>query len=528
AFKAIKRSIRDNEFKAFLLHGITGSGKTEVYLQTIAEIIDKGSQALVLVPEISLTPLLVKRFKSRFGDKVGVIHSQLSEGDRFDAWRRAHRGDLKVIIGARSAIFAPLKKLGIIVVDEEHDSSYKQDEAPSYNARDMALVLGNMYSCPVVLGSATPSVESYLNASKDKYVYLSLPTRVGKSFLPEIHLVDMKNVKEKIFSPDLQSRLIKNFEDKNQSILFLNRRGFSNLLVCEGCGELYNCPNCSVTLTYHKSGNAIKCHYCGIDEEFVNSCLKCGSKFTGLGIGTQKLEQEVKALLPDARVEIMDRDTIKGKVRLLNLYKLLENKEVDVLIGTQMLAKGHDLPDVTLVGVISADLSLGIPDFRSGEKTFQLITQVAGRAGRGEKPGNVIVQTYNPEHPSIKFAVDHDSISFLKYEAAIRKSLFYPPYSKMVNFRFGGTDEKLTKQFAGRSKAIGKKLRSKLGIEDIEIIGPSESPVYRMQNRFRFQMIVKSDNFSSLHSFCSRLYILLLKQKGNIRLRVDVDPYNFM
>ncbi len=528
AFKEIKKSLSKKEHKAFLLHGITGSGKTEVYIQIIDQVIKKNNQALVLVPEISLTPLLVTRFKSRFGDKVGVVHSQLSEGDRFDAWRGASRGDLKVIIGARSAIFAPLKNLGIIVVDEEHDSSYKQDEAPSYNARDMALVLGNMYKCPVILGSATPSVESYSNTSKDKYSYLSLPTRIGKSFLPQMQLVDMKNVKEKIFSPDLKAELIKNFESKNQSILFLNRRGFSNLLVCESCGELYNCPNCSVTLTYHKAGDSIKCHYCGIDEKFVNSCLQCGGKFVGLGIGTQKVEQEVRSILPDARIEIMDRDKIKGKTKLLNLYKRLGNKEVDVLIGTQMIAKGHDLPDVTLVGVISADQALGMPDFRSAEKTFQLITQVAGRAGRGEKPGRVIVQTYNPRHPSIRFAMEHDSLNFLKHETKLRKALSFPPYTKLVNFRFGGSDEKQTKKFVERSKIIAKKLISKLDLEDVEIVGPSEAPIYRMQNRFRFQMIIKSQKFNLLHGFCSKLYILLLKEKGNLRLRVDVDPYNFM
>lgn len=528
AFEEINKSVNSKKHHAFLLHGITGSGKTEVYIQVIGKVIEKDMQALVLVPEISLTPLLVRRFKARFGDKVGVVHSQLSEGDRFDAWRRAHRGELKVIIGARSAVFAPLKKPGVVVVDEEHDSSYKQDEAPTYNARDMAVVLGKMYKCPVILGSATPSVESYYNARSDKYTYISLPTRIGESFLPEVDLVDMKNVKEKVFSPDLKDALIRNFEEKNQSILFLNRRGFSNLLVCEGCGELFNCPNCSVTLTYHKNDNSIKCHHCGINEKFENSCLNCESKFIALGIGTQKVEQEIRELIPEARVEIMDRDKVKGKTRLLNLYKRLENKEVDILIGTQMIAKGHDLPDVTLVGVISADQSLGMPDFRSGERTFQLITQVAGRAGRGKKPGRVIVQTFDPEHPGIKFAVEHDSLSFLDYETGLRKSLFFPPYTKLVNFKFGGKDEVVTKEFVQKSKDIAKKLRSRLSSDDIEIAGPSEAPLYRLQNRYRFQMLVKSDNLNSLHGFCGRLHSLLLKEKGSLRIRMDVDPYNFM
>lgn len=520
--------VKREEYRCFLLHGVTGSGKTEVYLRTVSEVIARGKQAIVLVPEIALTPLLVKRFRSRFADSVSVIHSALSEGERFDVWRRARSGDLSVVIGARSAVFAPLERLGLVVVDEEHESSYKQNEVPCYNARDAAVMLGTVYGCPVLLGSATPSLESYANAVRGKYEYLSLPARVGTSRLPDVELVDMKNVNETVFSPRLKNALMENFSRGEQSILFINRRGFSSFLVCGDCGEIFRCPNCSITLTFHKKDNSIKCHYCGIMQEFENVCSSCGAKYMGKGLGTQKVEEQVKSMLPDARVFIMDRDYTRGKTKLLDLYKKLESGEVDVLIGTQMVAKGHDLPGVTLVGVLSADHMLGIPDFRSGERTFQVLTQVAGRTGRGQKPGEVILQTYNPEHPSVTFAISHNSSGFLDEELELRKSLDQPPFSRFISFRANGLDEEKTRDFAERMKRTAERFLLRLPPGSLRVLGPSEAPIYKLRNRFRWQIIIVSGNLGLLRNYASALYDSLKKHASGIKLVVDVDPYDFM
>jgi primosomal protein N' (replication factor Y) len=529
AFREITDSITREKFAPYLLHGVTGSGKTEVYLRVIEEAIARGNEAIVLVPEISLTPQLVKRFRGRFGRKVGVIHSALSEGDRFDAWRQASRGSVSVIIGARSAIFAPFKNLGIIVVDEEHEASYKQDESLCYNARDLALVLGKMTNSVVILGSATPSVETYANAERQRFTYLSLPLRVEDRTLPVLEIVDMRKEKGKVFSRILREAIIKNSNNRRQTILFLNRRGFSSFIVCQACGEIVSCPNCSISLTYHVRDNSIKCHYCGISEQLFEHCLKCGKELRGLGMGTQRIEDEVRMILPEARISRMDRDAVMGKNKLLRLYNRLEKGEVDVLIGTQMVAKGHDLPGVTLVGVISADQSLGIPDFRAGERTFQLVTQVAGRAGRGDEPGRVIVQTFNPEHPSIKFAVEQDSVGFLKEELELRHDLEYPPFSKLVNFRFQGRAESDTVNAAGIAGELARKLVSKIPIGAVKILGPSPAPIYRIRNRYRYQMLLKSKNMGTLHSFSKKL-LIMLKGRGIsrvVKIQIDVDPLNF-
>lgn len=529
AFSRIADSIARERYSPYLLHGVTGSGKTEVYLRAIEEVIGKGREAIVLVPEISLTPQLVKRFRARFGSTVGVVHSALSEGDRFDAWRQASRGNVSVIIGARSAIFAPFKNLGIIVVDEEHETSYKQDENPCYNARDLALVLGKMTNSVVILGSATPSAETYANAQKEKFVYLSLPLRVEDKMLPEVEIVDMKKEKGKVFSRRLVEAITENSNNRKQTILFLNRRGFSSLMVCEACGEIVSCPNCSISLTYHAKDNSIKCHYCGISEKLFERCLKCGRELRGLGMGTQRIEDEVKMILPDASVSRMDRDAVTGKNKLLRLYSRLEKGQVDILIGTQMVAKGHDLPGVTLVGVISADQSLGIPDFRAGERTFQLVTQVAGRAGRGDEAGKVIVQTLNPEHPSIKFAVRQDSIGFLKAELKLREALDYPPFSKLVNFRLQGRRESETVKAAGSAGELARKLVSKLPLGTVSILGPSPAPIYKIRSRYRYQMLLKSKSMRALHNLSRKLWTIL-RQSGisaKVKIQIDVDPFNF-
>jgi primosomal protein N' (replication factor Y) (superfamily II helicase) len=527
SLKKITEAISRGRYSPFLLHGVTGSGKTEVYLRAIAEVIEAGKKAVVLVPEISLTPQLVKRFRARFGKKVAVIHSALSDGERFDAWRLASRGEVDVVIGARSAIFAPFNNIGIIVVDEEHESTYKQEEAPSYNARDIALVLGKMTGSVVLLGSATPSLESYHNAIKHKFGYLALPLRVLDKPLPEVSVTDMKFEDASVFSAELKTAIQKNFEDKRQTILFLNRRGFSTLIICPSCGDTLKCPNCSVTLTYHVREDSVKCHLCGLSEKMNPECGECGADLRGLGIGTQKVEEELRALLPGAALARMDRDSVAGKSKLLSLYGKLERGEVDVLIGTQMVAKGHDLPGVTLVGVISADISLGIPDFRSGERTFQLVTQVAGRAGRGRYPGRVIVQTFNPGHPSITHAVKQDSVGYLKEEIKLREELGYPPFSRLVNVRFSGIKELETKSVANQSGDIARKLASTLPAGAIEILGPSPCPISKMSNRYRFQMLIKSQSTGVIHGFSKKLISLVSKDSGPVRVSLDVDPYNF-
>ena len=527
ALRKIDESINQNEYSTFLLHGVTGSGKTEVYLRAISNVIKKGKEAIVLVPEISLTPLLVKRFRNRFGDKVAVIHSLLSEGERFDAWRRARDGRVKIIIGARSAVFAPFKNIGVLILDEEHETTYKQDDSPFYNARDAAIMLGRMSRAVVILGSATPSVESYSNSLKHKYTYLSLPLRVTNQSLPEVYVVDMKKSKGSLFSKQLEREIISNYENRNQSIIFLNRRGFSTLLIFEDSGEIFSCPNCSIPFTYHKDDNSIKCHYCGSTENFDVIKKNSKSRLKGIGIGTQLVEHELKKLLPKARIQRMDRDTTGTKSKLMSLYSKLENKTVDILIGTQMVTKGHDLPGVTLVGVVSADNLLGIPDFRSGERTFQMITQVAGRAGRGELPGRVIVQTYNPSHPSINYAVKQDSNSFLKNEIKLREYIGYPPFNRIINFRFSATDENEIKSFIKKCEKLTKKAISNLTPNSIELLGPSECPIYRIKNRYRFQMMMKSKNIKLLHGLSKGLYGEFVKQKSNIRIQLDIDPYNF-
>jgi primosomal protein N' (replication factor Y) len=527
AFQKIIEAVKRDRFMPFLLHGVTGSGKTEVYLRVIDEVIKKGKEAVVLVPEISLTPQLVKRFRGRFGKKVAVIHSALSDGERFDAWRMATRGNVKIIIGARSAIFAPFKNLGIIVVDEEHEGSYKQEEAPCYNARDLSLVLGKMTNSIVVLGSATPSVESYANSQREKFAYLSLPLRVEDRALPEVEIVDMRNETSAIFSKRLNEAIRENFREGGQTILFLNRRGFSTLILCQACGNMLTCPNCSISLTYHAKDDSIKCHYCGLSDQFLRSCRNCGKKMISLGMGTQKVEEEIKRILPEARIARMDRDSISGKFKLLKLYEKLEKKEVDVLIGTQMVAKGHDLPGITLVGVISADISLGVPDFRAGERTFQLVTQVAGRAGRGEDPGTVIVQTYNPDHPSIRLAVEHDSKGFLNEELQLREELNYPPFSRLVNLRFHGSIESETADVAKRAGDAARKLKSNLPLGAMSILGPSPSPIYKIRNQYRWQMLLKSSHVNTLHKFSKQLISFFSRNSGTVKLSADVDPINF-
>ncbi len=544
ACSRLREFVQAGKYSPFLLHGVTGSGKTEVYLRTTEEVIKQGKEVVMLVPEISLTPQLVRRAKGRLGNQVAVIHSALSDGERFDAWRMASTGEVKVLIGARSAIFAPFKNLGMIVVDEEHDSSYKQDESPAYNARDLALVLGKITSSVVVLGSATPSLESYCNAVKHKFHYLKLPLRVENRSLPQVSVIDMKHVpvdvkrgesRDNIFSTKLERAIQDNYNNKRQTILFLNRRGFSTLIICPACGDVQKCPNCSVSLTYHVKKNSVSrlesgmrmCHLCGLSEKLTAGCANCGASVRVYGVGTQKVEKELKRLVPKASVIRVDRDAVQGKTKFLKLYDKIQKAEIDVIIGTQMVAKGHDLPGVTLVGVISADMSLGMSDFRSGERTFQLVTQVAGRAGRGEEPGYVIVQTYDPDHPSIKYALRQDSIGFLDNEIKLRRELDYPPFSRLVNVRFSGRFESETSEIAVSTGEIVRELISKLPSGTARVLGPSPCPIRKIRNRYRFQMLLKSHNSDVLHVLSRKILALTSKRSERVRVSIDMDPYNF-
>ncbi len=526
----LSEALLEGGYRPFLLYGVTGSGKTEVYLRLVAEALERGREALVLVPEISLTPQLVGRFRARFGRGVAVVHSALSEGERYDAWRMAAAGDVKVVVGARSAVFAPLRRLGVIVVDEEHDPSYKQEEAPCYNARDLALVRGRMEGAVVVLGSATPSLESYANSLRGKLELLRLPLRVEDRPLPVVEVVDMRRAGRRIVSKQLERALKDNYRRGGQSILFLNRRGFSSLLLREGSGEVVMCPNCTVPLTYHLDDDAVVCHFCGTRDPYEAVEDAVGEPLAKVGVGTEKLEETVKKIVPGARVARMDRDTASGKRRLLDLYERVRKGEVDILVGTQMVAKGHDLPGVTLVGVVSADMMLGIPDFRAGERTFQLLTQVAGRSGRGDEPGRVIVQTYNPAHRSIRYAVGQDALGFLESELEMRRELAYPPFTRLVNFRLHGPNEDEAREAARELARAARRELGRLPPGSVDLTGPSPACIYKARNRYRWQLLARSESLAHLRRFTAALLrgAASLFGGGRVRVDVDVDPMEFL
>ncbi len=521
----ILRGIGSRRFSPFLIHGVTGSGKTEIYLRAIEEVLAQGREAIVLVPEISLTPQLLSRFTNRFGENLALLHSGLGRGERYDQWRKIWKGEVGIALGARSAIFAPFKHLGIIIVDEEHDPSYKQEEKLKYHARDLAVVRAKHSEATLLLGSATPSLESFHNGEKGRFHLLTLPERIEGKPLPRVELVDMKK-EEGLLSERLRAALRKNIGEKKQSLLFLNRRGFANFILCPECGFTFKCPNCSVTLTYHLHERSLQCHYCDYRIQAPGDCPRCkGHRLQGIGIGTERLEQEVKKLFPNVEVGRMDRDTTSKRRSHLQILKRLESGSIDILVGTQMIVKGHDFPNVTLVGVVSADTSLHFPDFRSGERTFQLLTQVAGRAGRGEALGEVIIQTFNPDHYSIVKAKDHDFIGFYQEEIQFRKALGYPPFSRLINFRLIGNSERRTKAMAEEMGRIGRELLKKYE-RGIELLGPSLAPFSKMRGKFRWQMLVKGKNSAWLHQFARELASRLQTEtrgKG-VELDIDVDP----
>lgn len=530
AINHIKEYIDNNMFGVFLLHGVTGSGKTEVYMQVIESLINKGKGAIVLVPEISLTPMMVKRFYSRFGEKVAVLHSNLSLGERYDEWRRLKRGEARIAVGARSAVFAPVKNLGIMIIDEEHENTYKQSESPYYHAREVSLKRGRLLNIPIILGSATPSLESYYRAKKGIYNYVELPKRVNRKELPPVHIVDMreelKDGNTNIFSTSLQEGIKKAIKNKEQVLIFLNRRGYSNFVLCRECGHVIKCKNCDISLTYHVDQDNLRCHYCDYKQKFPRICPECGSRYIkDFGIGTERIEEELNKLFPQVTVDRMDVDTTYRKGSHRNILEKFERGETDILVGTQMIAKGHDYPNVSVVGVITADTILNLPDFRSSERTFQLLTQVAGRTGRGGIKGQVIIQTYTPEHYSIQSARNHDYHTFYEREIWLRKKLFYPPFSYIVNILIKGASED---RVIDTAFGINQFLKSFIS-SDREILGPSPAPITKIKGNHRWQIILKFKDWRRRDLILTKIIKEYYPESDDeVQINIDVDPFKML
>jgi len=526
ALNQITAALDSGCFSPFLLHGVTGSGKTEVYLQAIAHALEQGANALVLVPEISLTPQLVRRFRARFESGIAVLHSGLSDGERYDEWRRIRRGLVRIVIGARSALFAPLERIGIIVVDEEHESSFKQADGLRYNARDLALVRGRMERAVVVLGSATPLITSLHAVEQGKLTRLPLTERVENRPMPLVSVVQMQGIKETI-SPQLARALEETLAAGEQALVFLNRRGFATFLVCGDCGEPLTCPNCSVTLTFHRQRRQSVCHYCDYAVPAPGTCPACASlEMKELGAGTERVESDLRELLPTAAIVRMDSDTTSGKDSHNRLLKRMADRSADILIGTQMIAKGHDFPGVTLVGVVSGEASLNMPDFRSAERTFQLLSQVIGRAGRGELPGRVIVQALNASHYAIRCAVGHDGEGFYRQELEFRREAGYPPFAFLAALSLSGTSEKSVEERADLAARLLARLKKELALR-IEILGPAPAPLYRLRGRFRRQILLKAPGRNDLR----RLVLAWQTRRDSlsgVRETMDIDPIDMI
>lgn len=530
AVDQIGAAVKDQTATTFLLQGVTGSGKTEVYLQSISQALARGRTALMLVPEISLTPQIVNRVRRRFGSQVAVLHSSLSSGERYDEWRRIERGEAKVVVGARSAIFAPLTNLGLIILDEEHESSYKQDESPRYHAREVAKWRGKYNNAPVVLGSATPSLESRARALKGVYRFLRLPHRVNKQPLPPIQVVDMrpeiKKRGESNFSAPLLYELNQCLARGEQSILMLNRRGFSSFMMCRDCGEVLKCPNCDISLTLHMDTRTMKCHYCGHEEPIPQICPHCHSRHIRYyGTGTEKVETELRQLIPTARIIRMDVDTTRRKGMHEKLLRKFGNHEADILLGTQMIAKGLDFPNVTLVGVLNADTGLGLPDFRASERTFDLLSQVSGRAGRANKQGQVIIQTFNPGHYAIKDAQAHDYERFFYQEMSLRHQASYPPYYYTVRLMASHPEERTAAQAMAE---IHDQLQKALAPSTI-ILGPTPRAIARMKRRYYYQIVIKYKRDPALHRVLFEiLQNTQSKSFKDVQVSIDPAPQYFM
>lgn len=526
----INQAVEDQHDQTFLLQGVTGSGKTEVYLQTIAKALAAGRTALMLVPEISLTPQIVNRVRRRFGSQVAVLHSGLSNGEQYDEWRRIERGQARVVVGARSAVFAPLQNLGIIIMDEEHETSYKQDDAPRYHAREVAKWRSHYHQAPLILGSATPSLESRARALKGVYQLLKLPHRVNQQPLPPIRVVDMrpeiKRRGESNFSLPLLQALDLRLQRHEQSILMLNRRGFSSFMMCRDCGAVLKCPNCDISLTLHMDTRTMKCHYCGHEEPIPQVCPNCHSRHIRYyGTGTEKVEQELNRLLPQARIIRMDVDTTRRKGMHEKLLRQFGQQQADILLGTQMIAKGLDFPNVTLVGVLNADTGLGLPDFRASEHTFDLLSQVSGRAGRANKQGQVIIQTFNPDHYAIRDAQAHDYERFFRQEMNLRHQAGYPPYYYTVRLMASHPEEAA----AARAMAhIRQELAAKLAPATI-VLGPTPRAIARMKRRYYYQIVIKYKKDPHLHPALQQI-LQETQAKGfkDVQVSIDPDPQYFM
>ncbi|MGQ2284301.1 primosomal protein N' [Leuconostoc pseudomesenteroides] len=529
AFDRISASADLHRFAPFLLEGITGSGKTEVYLQVAQHVLKQGKTVLFLVPEIALTPQMVRRVKSRFGEQTAVLHSGLSDGERYDEWRRIERGDVQIVVGARSAVFAPLDNLGLIIVDEEHETTYKQSDNPRYNARDVALWRGEYYQIPVILGSATPSLETRARAQRGVYERLTLTQRAGGAKLPKVDVIDMKDTladgPETNFSAELKDKIADRLNKKEQIVLMLNRRGFSSFVMCRDCGFVPRDPNCNLAMTLHMDSHTLKCHYCGHEESIPTVCPNCGSKrIRYYGTGTEKVAVELAELFPTARVIRMDQDTTRKKGSMDKLLEKFGRHEADILLGTQMIAKGLDFPDVTLVGVLNADTALGLPDFHASERTFQLLTQVSGRAGRAQKSGEVVVQTFNPQHYAIVFAQQHDYEGFYHQEMRARHAGNYSPYYYTVQIQASHSDEN---QAALQMLQVARWLRAHVD-QDVIVLGPSPKPIAKMRNRYYFQIILKFKQRDMVDNLLKTLQNRSQNSKGDLRLSIDREPVSFM
>ena len=521
--------ILNSDKKGFLLKGVTGSGKTEVYMNLVGETLKEGKSAIVLVPEISLTPQMIERFKGRFGKNVALFHSKLSQGERFDEWYRIKKGEARLVVGARSAIFLPLDNLGIIIIDEEHENTYKSEQNPKYLTKEVAKFLSEIKGCKYILGSATPSIETYYEALNGKLELVEIKNRVSNRPLPQMEIVDMreelKSRNLSLLSRSLYNEMKETLERKEQIILFLNRRGFSSFVSCRSCGYVFKCPECDLSMTYHKNGYLI-CHYCGRAQREQKVCPECGSKYVKFfGAGTQRVEEEVKKYFPKARVMRMDVDTTRNKDSHENIYNAFKSGEGDVLIGTQMVSKGLDFKNVTLVGVLAADISLNIPDYRSSERTYQIITQVAGRAGRGEKKGKVVIQTYTPNSLSLQYAIENNSNNLYNEEIKVRKIMNYPPFSTIFLINSISKDERKLKGFMNK---VGESLRKLLDSrENIQILGPVPCIITKLKDNYRWQIIIKGNLDNKLKlKIKDILYELNKSVYNEIRISMDINPNN--
>ncbi len=529
----VEKSISQKEYKTILLHGITGSGKTEVYLRASECTLKKGKNVLVLVPEIALATQIEAHFVSRFDNKVALLHSGLTAGERYDEWGLAYAGERRIVIGARSAVFAPLKDVGLIIVDEEHDSSFKQEEQLRYNSRDIAILRGKMCQAVTILGSATPAITSYYHACSEKFELIEMKNRVGTSQLPKISVIDLKNKTgqdgKSLFRQDFVQALRETYEQGNQSILLMNRRGFSASVICRECGSMAECRHCNVTLNMHKGRNQLVCHYCGFQLPINRPCDTCGSEnLLPVGFGTERVEEEVLKIIPEARIARLDSDVAADRKRFMSILQSVRDREIDILVGTQMIAKGLHFPEVTLVGVVWADGGLAFPDYRAAEKTYQLIAQVTGRAGRGEKPGRVIIQTMQPQHYAISLAAEHDYQRLVNRELEIRREAGFPPFVRLVSVRIEAEKEKKARDYSMEVAAEARLwCKSTDNPCPLQILGPAPAPIERIRDIYRWQILLKGDNITQLHNLV-RFIATKFKKSGKEKLIIDVDPENML